>query len=178
MLQILLLLTSAVVALFRGGRFRSLPRFRHSWALFVAAFLQVVSVFSPSFAPVLVSAGYVFIILFVYANIGRAEFRIIFIGVCLNALVIWANGGRMPVEHFVVAAHTLTLPFYQYNAYWHGGLSGRTLLPILGDIIMVRYPVPTLFSCGDIFIFSGAILLIQDLLGVPVKLSLLAGVQK
>lgn len=178
MLQFMVLALSLIIALIRGGRFSKMPRFRYSWTLLLPVVIEALAIIIPSIAPLMASVAYVFIIFFLAVNWSTPEIRLTLIGVCMNALVIWVNGGVMPVSHFIHYTSLQRLPAYDYNEFWHAGLSGHTIFPILSDIIYLRYPIPTLLSAGDIFLFSGIAFLIQRLLGVPVLLSKLAGASK
>lgn len=51
----------------------------------------------PHAGPVLAAAGYLAALLMLWQNRGRAWIPVVFIGAALNAAVIVANGGRMPV---------------------------------------------------------------------------------
>lgn len=168
---------AVLIAFLRGGRFSKMPRFSSYWALAAAIVLEGGAILVPNLAPLLESVSYIFIIIFLAGNWSMPEVRLILIGVVMNALVIWANGGVMPVAHYIVYSSMRSLPAYDYNEFWHSALTKRTIFPLLSDIIFIPYPVPTLLSCGDIFLYSGIAVLIQRLLGVPVLLAKLAGVK-
>lgn len=176
--QLIVLLLACVVAFARGGRLIKIQRFNFLSFLFIALALEALAIMFRAPAPYLASLAYVFIIAFLGFNVATPEFRIVLVGAFLNALVIWSNHGQMPVFHFEGKSLPGYPPYYHYNEYWHQLLSRNTIFPFLSDIIYVPFPVPTLISCGDVFIFTGIALLLQRLFGVPVKLAKLAGVNK
>jgi len=126
------------------------------------------------YARVLASISYLFIIAFLIINWSFVELRVLLMGVAMNAVVIWVNGGVMPVDHFVKQGD---VSYIQFNQFWHSSISTKTIFPLLSDIIYVSFPIPSYYSCGDIFITAGAFLLVQRLLGKVVNLSRLAGLR-
>ncbi len=162
MLQGMVLALSVVVALLRGGSFRPLPKFKAVWLLLLAVVFAVCAAFIVKHSPVLASLSYVFTLGFLVLNWSFLELRLLLIGVAMNALVIWANGGIMPVS------------VLHHEDLWHGALTRHTVFPFLGDILYIRYPARAEISLGDVFIWSGTLLLIQRLLGRPIHLVRLA----
>lgn len=177
MVQGIVLLVGILVCFLRGGKLQPLPKFHFTWLLLISFSLELISIPFFEFAPLLASLSYVTTILFLVKNWSYIELRILLIGVSLNALVIWVNGGIMPVAHVVAKVPLRHLSILQYNLFWHGTLTHATIFPMLSDIIYVPFPKPTFMSCGDVFIFMGTFLLIQKLLGKPIRLAKLAGLE-
>ena len=178
MLQMVLLVLSVIVALMRGGKLQPLPKFAMSGILLLAIAMEISTIWLAAISPELVSISYVLILFFLWRNWNYIEFRIIAIGASLNALVVWVNGGMMPVLSSLARKTALPMKEFHANYFWHTALTPHTIFPLLGDIIFLPYPTPTVISSGDIFVFCGVVLLIQRLLGRPVKLSMLMGVKE
>jgi len=162
---------SFLVAFLRGGRIRSFPTFHYIWALGASLLLQFASPYLPEIAGILVSASYIFIILFFYGNREHEDIRIFMIGWFLNALVIWANLGKMPVD--IEQAKKLSTPIEPLihgTDFKHIALTEATKLPFLADFIFKPIIVPRVISIGDIFIMLGTFLLVQRLMNKPISL--------
>lgn len=178
MLQMVLLVLSVIAALLRGGKLQPLPKFTMSGILLLAIAMEISTVWLAAISPELVSVSYILILFFLWKNWNYIELRIIAIGASLNALVVWVNGGMMPVLTSLARKTALPMKEFHANYFWHTALTPHTIFPLLGDIIFLPYPSPTVISCGDIFVFCGIVLLIQRLLGRPIKLSMLMGAKE
>ena len=178
MLQMVLLILSVIVALLRGGRLQPLPKFAMSGILLLAIAMEISTVWLTTMSPELVSVSYILILFFLWKNWNYAEVRIIAVGASLNALVVWVNGGMMPVLTSLARKTALPMKEFHANYFWHTALTPHTIFPLLSDIIFLPYPTPTVISCGDVFVFCGIVLLIQRLLGRPIKLSMLMGAKE
>jgi hypothetical protein len=111
---------------------------------------------------VLIAASYAVLVAGVAANLRYWGFRLLLVGLLLNAVVIGANGWRMPID---LAA--LARTGYQGQATVPGGPSLRTskqaiversgmaLWP-LADVIAVP-PVRRVISVGDTFAYTGVL---------------------
>lgn len=168
------LILAVIVGFIRGGRFSVMPKFRFAWILIPIALMQVVALFQHGLSPVLVSLSYGMTLVFLSVNWSYEEMRILLIGAAANALVIWANGGAMPVLYGSALRHFIPSADLSSAAAWHSLLNSHSRFPLLGDIMYVPYPVPDMMSFGDIFIAAGGSLLIQRLMNKPVPLSYLA----
>jgi len=178
MLQMVLLVLSVIVALLRGGKLQPLPKFTMNGILLLAIAMEISTIWLKAISPELVSVSYAMILFFLWKNWHYIEFRIIAIGASLNALVVWVNGGLMPVLSSLARRTALPMKEFHADYFWHTAMTPHTIFPLLGDIIFLPYPTPTVISCGDIFVFSGIVLLIQRLLGCPINLTSLMGAKE
>jgi hypothetical protein len=162
---------SFAIGFLRGGRIRELPKFHQLWTLFISLLLQLSSSILPQLSGVLISASYLFIIVFFYSNREHEDFRIFMIGWLLNALVIWSNFGKMPVD--IEQARKLSYPIdalIQGTDFKHIALTAETNLPFLADFIYKPLIIPRVISIGDIFIMLGTFLLVQRIMNKPISL--------
>jgi len=93
------------------------------------------------------------------------------LGVACNAVVIVANGWRMPVS--LVAAQITGLDtrlLLQGSERRHVLMTSQSHVAFLGDTIALPAPFSRVVSAGDILIFIAMFLLIQELMGVRVSL--------
>ncbi|MFY0543193.1 DUF5317 domain-containing protein [Brevibacillus sp. H7] len=165
------ILLSFLFGYLRGGRINKIPTFHKLSFLLVSILLQLASVFLSELGGVLVSIAYVSILAFFYANREHEDVRIFMIGWFLNALVIWANLGRMPVD--LEQAEKLPFsvePIVNGTDFKHTLLTDDTLLPFLADIMYMPFPIPRVISIGDLFIMLGAFLLVQRIMNKPISL--------
>lgn len=162
---------SFIIGFLRGGRIREVPKFNMLWTLGVSILLQITSALVPQWTGITVSISYLFILLFFFYNREHEDIRIFMIGWFLNALVIWANYGRMPVD--LEQASRLSYPI---DALLHGtdfkhvALTSDTNLPFLADFIYKPIIFPRVISIGDIFIMLGTFLLVQRIMSKPISL--------
>ncbi|MHB1628419.1 MAG: DUF5317 family protein [Bacilli bacterium] len=175
MLQLVLIVLSIIIALLRGGRLQPLPRFNLSPVLLLAIAMEIATLWLKGISPELASFSYVLTLVFLLKNWNYIELRIISIGAAQNGLVVWVNGGMMPVLTALARKTAIPMKEFDSNYFWHTAITSHTVFPLLSDIIFVPYPSPTVISFGDIFVFFGIMLLIQRLLGCPVKLASLVG---
>lgn len=170
---LVVLVLGVVVGLARGGSLDNLRSARLRWMtlLFAAAALQVGAQFVPraasiaAFAMVLASYGAVF----AWAAANRAASGILFIaiGAAMNFTVIAANGG-MPISSDAAAdagfigprAERLVLRGKHFIDH------GDARLAVLSDWIPLGGH-PSAASIGDLVLWAGLILLLQDLVRGP-----------
>jgi hypothetical protein len=120
-------------------------------------------------------SGFLFIVIYVlglfflWVNRSNKGFILLFIGVCLNFIVMALNGGRMPVS-YEAAAFALD-PYYteilKDGLYGkHTMLTESTKLGFLGDIIPITSPYPKsqVISIGDVVMNIGVFIFIQHLM--------------
>jgi hypothetical protein len=106
---------------------------------------------------------YILILLFIYKNRKDYSFLVIGIGIILNALAIFLNGGAMPVspEAMVKAGIISSINEVKETMASSEGLyiiqNSNTLLPFLGDVIPLKHFRHYVISIGDIFISIGLI---------------------
>lgn len=162
---------SFVVALVRGGRIKEFPKFNMVSLLVVSLILQALSALYPPAGGIFVSISYVFILAFLFFNRKFEDIRIFMMGWFLNAIAIWTNNGRMPIdlEQARKLPYDLT-PVINGTNFKHSVLTESTNLPFLTDVIYMPLIIPRVISIGDIFIMLGAFLLVQRLMNKPISL--------
>lgn len=160
----------AAIALLRGGRIKALPSFPWAPVLFAALALQALAQWLPSLTPYFIMFGNALTVAFLSRNWKYLELRVVLIGASMNTLVIWANGGWMPVWQPAAEMMGLPLDVLRHGYIWHSALTAHTLFPVLADLIYSPVPIPNVMSIGDLFIYAGIVLLIQRLLDRPVDL--------
>ncbi|MGE5703601.1 MAG: DUF5317 domain-containing protein [Clostridia bacterium] len=162
---------SFLVAFLRGGRIKEMPHFKSLWALIASIVFQISSAFVGQYAGILVGISYGFILVFFFGNREQEDMRIFTIGWLLNALVIWANQGRMPVD--LEQAKKVDFPIEQLIAgtdYKHILLTAETKLPFLADFIYKPFYFERVISIGDLFIILATFLLVQRIFNKPISL--------
>lgn len=162
-----------VVAWIRGGRLKTDIGIRHMWLAPVAYAIQLINMFllPPSVQEIFTIISYVLLFFLAWVNLDRLGIRVMLAGTILNVLVLAVNGMRMPVD--LEKAQRLGINVDALTGGMvakHQALSAASHLPFLGDVVPVPYPLPRLISIGDVFIIAGAFLLIQDIMGKPVRL--------
>jgi hypothetical protein len=166
-----IIILSFLIAFLRGGRIQEIPAFRKLVFLGISVLLQIGSAFYPQWGGILVSIAYVFILLFFLYNREHEDIRIFLIGWFLNALAIWTNNGKMPIDLEQAKKLPYDLePVINGTNFKHSVLTEATNLPFLTDIIHMPFIIPRVISIGDLFIMLGAFLLIQRLMNKPISL--------
>jgi MFS family permease len=99
-------------------------------------------------------ASYALLIVFAARNVRIPGFMFAAAGLASNALVIFANGGRMPVAHAAAVESGSALHGIRENVV---SAAGSTRLPFLGDVFAVpqRFPLANTFSIGDVLLVAG-----------------------
>lgn len=117
--------------------------------LLIFSELKVISLIPSCIIVVLHVMSYILILLYIIANVRKTGLIIIGIGIVLNSLVIFINGGYMPSASIETSV---------YNNVEQ--ITGKTLLPWLGDIFHLPYwlPLTNGFSIGDVCITVGVYL--------------------
>jgi len=159
---IIIILLAVVVGKIRGGRFEGLADLQIQglpW-IFLALGMRLATAFLAAKGIELTLLQIVAYCLFAYVlwrNLKLPGMKLFALGVVLNFLVIFINGGMMPVSAQAIAAAGLPEP-----AGTHMLLTAETKLWFLADIIPL--PVPFLarvISIGDILIYVGIFYFIQ-----------------
>lgn len=101
---------------------------------------------------------YILIFIFVYLNRKNVFLLIVGLGAFLNAIVIFLNGGTMPVSAKAYEAAGLTCTVNNEGLY--NLIDGSTRLWILGDVIPYTIIGKFVISIGDIVIAVGLMLFI------------------
>lgn len=164
-----------VVALLRGGKLRiENVGLRAMWVAPAAVALQLFGFVSPGtlLNSVLMLGSYALLVYGLIRNRHLQSLRLVLLGVLLNALVIAANGGRMPVDLDAARATGLnTSGLLAGTDVKHVAAGVNARLAFLGDVI----PLPVLdrvISVGDVAILLGLFLLVQDLMGKKLEINL------
>lgn len=166
---------SIIISLLFRHKLSNLKYLKWKWLnLFILAFLIKLAIIWLSFKHVefivkyhsilhILSFG--FLLFAALGNIKLPGFKLIFIGILLNLIVIIANGGQMPVS--AKALQQSGLSSYQEvlkrgEYLTHKLLDKDTKLKFLADILYIKKPYPrsTAFSIGDVFIAMGVFWLI------------------
>lgn len=116
-----------------------------------------------------------YIILFagLMGNFDNKWFVVITVGIVLNFIVIFLNGGKMPVSlaagEKIGLDETTLLALLAAKTGTHQLLESDALLGILGDIIPFSLPgalsfFSNIYSVGDIVMFAGILGLLQSLM--------------
>ncbi|WP_429844190.1 DUF5317 family protein [Brevibacillus sp. FIR094] len=162
---------SFLVALLRGGRIKEFPKFNQLKLLIVTILLQACAVFFPMIGGMFISIAYVFILAFLVFNREFEDMRIFLIGWFLNAIAIWSNNGKMPIDLVQAAKLPYDLePVINGTNFKHSVLTESSNFPFLTDVIYMPSIIPRIISIGDIFIMLGAFLLVQRLMNKPISL--------
>ncbi|USG65292.1 DUF5317 domain-containing protein [Brevibacillus ruminantium] len=162
---------SFLVALIRGGRIKELPKFYKVGLLIGSLVLQACAAFFPSLSGIFISISYVLILGFFLFNRQFEDMRIFMVGWFLNALAIWSNRGKMPIDLEQAKRLPYDLePVINGTNFKHSVLTESSNLPFLTDVIYMPSIIPRVISIGDIFIMLGAFLLVQRLMNKPISL--------
>ena len=171
----MLLLLAAVIGtlggLWHGGALRNFARLSFRWA---ALFLVGLILRAVAFSPVVRHDGAaigVYVLALVFLAVGIAANRrivgieLVLLGLLLNAVVILANGGAMPVSADalrLVGRYDYALQLRDEGPLGHVELAtADTVLRPLADIIPLS-PVPlfqTVASVGDLLIAAGMLII-------------------
>ncbi|OPG15320.1 DUF5317 family protein [Ferroacidibacillus organovorans] len=165
-MQLIVIGLAVIIALFRGGRELILPNFVWKRLLVVAIGLQLVSFVFPVLKVALVDLSYAVALLFLYLNYKIVELRFALIGVAMNALEIWLNGGAMPAIR-VPEMNKLTVDLLQQHVQWHQFLTEKTVFPFFADIFYMSFPYRAIYSVGDFLIALSIGMLLQRVMGKP-----------
>ena len=175
------ILSAVLIGLARGGRLRRLANLplRWAWITLVAFGLQIYLIYFPEpvnegiFGPRVIVLMFSYALLFavVWRNRALPGLWLIGLGLLANFAVMLLNGGYMPItaEALAQVGHSrnilspepgarvratkdIVLPREQTYAWW------------LSDIFVLPppFPIPSVFSLGDVFIALGAFWLIQN----------------
>jgi hypothetical protein len=151
----------------RGGSIAGLShaRLRGLWLIYLALILQLAANLPPedqrTVAFVLLAASFAAVLTFALANITRMGMPFVAAGAMLNFIVIAANRG-MPVSAEALTAigddpGSITFRGKHFVDY------GSAHLRFLSDIIAWKIR-PRIVSIGDLILWGGIALLIQDLM--------------
>jgi len=182
MILVVAIVVSILIAVLRGGRFAALAELPLRWGvLAVAAFvIQAFFIYQPpshktaglwGWQETLFVASHLLLVAAVWANRHLGGAKWIGLGLLLNLAVMITNGGWMPVAPAAVlqAGHaglvsSLTPGARVYSSKNIVLLPEETNLRFLSDMFVLPrpFPIPSVFSIGDVCVALGAFLLIQD----------------
>jgi hypothetical protein len=144
-----------------GGQLANLTHLRPRWlpllVLAVAAVTAArIAAVPVGAARVLVIGGYLLALAGLAANLNLAWLWVAFAGAALNAVVIAANGGRMPVSARVLRQASRSLILSGASGPFYVLAGPRTALPALGDILPIAAGgVGVILSPGDVLLAIG-----------------------
>ena len=182
MILVVAIVVSIIIALLRGGRFSALATLPLRYGvLAVAAFaVQIIFIYqTPSskiigtwgWQELLFASSHLLLLATVWANRHLAGVKWIGLGLLLNLAVIVANGGWMPItpDAIIKVGHTGLVPTVTPGMRIYSSKNiilapEETKLRFLSDIFIISrpFPVPSVFSIGDVFVALGMFLLIQN----------------
>lgn len=177
MFLLLMALAGLIVGLARGGKLHNFlnVRFR-GWQFLVAAFGIQLIIFSnlPHIGEWALSYGahaYVLSLLLVLTGIAlnfrHYGFPVVLLGAFGNFLAIASNGGHMPAPagNLLRATDPETVEAVRTAAYFSNStiMGDDTRFWFLGDIFLLPppFPLPNVFSIGDVLIGLGVFLFLQ-----------------
>lgn len=171
---------SVIAAKLRGGSFKKLEevKFKAWYLLLLGMFVQNLPAYLRTVGLNEISEGvykyffgvhllsYLLIFIALILNFSRRPVKVVFAGTLLNSIVIFINGGFMPVsKNALMAAGFKNIEQLGSKIdLKHILLTGETRFGILADIIPSpeKYPLHQILSIGDIFIAVGVFLFIQE----------------
>lgn len=170
---------SLLVGKIRKGKIRNLEyiEIRGWYLLIMAALIQIglslLKRFDFSFGKIIFDnyfiylhgLSYVLMMICMMLNIRKNSMKIFLIGIILNFMVIFANGGQMPVSLNGIRGinEYVELPLGDFDIK-HQAVTPNTKLVYLSDIILIPrpYPLPKILSIGDVFLMMGLFLFLQE----------------
>lgn len=166
-----------IVGLFRGGKLSNARELKIAriWLIFLSVILEASLNFlmkndfgiTQNIAFIWICVQYSLLFLFIWFNRHLPYIWLISLGTILNALVILLNGGSMPltdISPYIGASETPGQYLLDGKLLTYHFINENTKLWFLGDIIWVPSPFSSLASIGDIFLYGGVLLLIQDII--------------
>lgn len=170
---------SIVLAKLRGGKLINLENVNiRGWYLFIiSAIIQILLSFSKKMGLALGNLtfedyfvyfhalSYLLMVICIIINIKRSYMKLFLIGIILNFLVIFSNGGQMPVSLEGVKGinNEVEIEERDYDIK-HKSINKDTKFIYLSDIILIPppYPLPKILSIGDLFLMAGVFVFFQE----------------
>lgn len=172
--------TSLVLGKVRGGKIKNIGNIDlKGWYFFVIGFgiefgsiflnmrgIEPISNFLNSYFMYLHGLSYILLLTGLILNFNKKSMIIIFIGTLLNFIVIASNSGMMPVDGEGLKALGLLRELEMLQSQTmltHSLMSDSTRLVFLGDVLKTPsfYPLPKMYSIGDVFLAIGVFAFIQ-----------------
>ena len=175
MLYVIIIITSIIIGLLRGGELEKLFAISiEGVLLFAVALLFRLGAWAfdlidipgiLSYSPYIIVVSYFLLIYASIYNLKVPGFKYIILGLLLNAFVIILNGGSMPVllKQGIIENLSRTNFLDSGTRGIHSLMNDNTLFAFLGDVISIPKPFPdtSIISVGDIMILVGLFILIQ-----------------
>lgn len=169
---------SIALAKLRGGKFKRLEDVHiKGWYFLILSLvlqlgLSILKFSNLSFANAIINdyffylhlISYLLLILGISLNIKKLSMKVFLIGLLLNFLVIFSNGGKMPVSvDGIGGMNNTSIEIKSYDIK-HIAMTDSTKIPYLADIIAIPppYPLPKIISIGDIFLMLGLYIFFQE----------------
>jgi hypothetical protein len=182
MVLLAVILFSTVIAWLRGGRLANLSKIPLHWGvLAVAAFaVQALFIYGAPAQPVVggwgwpelvFSTAHLLLLFVAWRNRKLTGVAWVGAGLLLNWAAMLANGGWMPITpaSLARAGHTDLAPSLAAGTRVYSSKNivlpkDQTRLWLLSDIFVLAepFPIPSVFSAGDVLVAVGVFLLIQD----------------
>jgi len=182
MILLVAILVSVTIALLRGGRFVALTKVPLQWGLLAVAAFAVQALFiyqTPSstalgvwgWQELLFVGSHLLLLIAVWVNRHLVGVKLIGLGLLLNLVVMVANGGWMPItpEAIIKVGHAGLVPSLASGVRVPSSKNiilspGETRLGFLSDVFVLPrpFPVPSVFSIGDVLVALGVFFLIQN----------------
>ncbi len=163
-----------IIGFIRGGKLKYLSEFDFPFFyLIIAALLIQLSVDlvmkvipNQTLAYMMLAISYLLMLAGLWLNRSNEFLYIVMIGVLLNFFVIALNGG-MPVSFGAAKAMGISAEKFSSGLatdFKHVPMFAATKFKILADIIPTPkfYPLPAIYSVGDIFIAIGIFFFLQS----------------
>lgn len=169
-------LLALIIGKIRGGKFKSLGQvsIHNPWMFILAFAIEFGTLFAVSagfevmreYSMYLHTLSYLILFVGIITNREYPAMWVIFLGSLLNFIVIFINGGAMPIsiEGLIRAGLEQEAQIISSGGIiTHQPLTAATRIPILADIIILPppYPFPKLMSIGDFIISLGVIMFVQ-----------------
>jgi hypothetical protein len=178
MLYVIIIITSIIIGLLRGGELEKLFTISIEGVLiFATALLLRLGVWAfdligisgiLTYSPYIIIISYFLLIYVSIHNIKLPGFKYIILGLILNGFVITLNGGSMPVlvKQGAITNINNTGLLESGTRVVHSLMNDNTLFAFLGDVISIPKPFPdtSIISVGDIMILVGLFILIQKIM--------------
>lgn len=170
-------LLSLIIGKLRGGKFNSLGlvSIKNPWMFMLAFAIEFGTLFAVSagfetahrFGIYLHALSYIVLFIALISNREYYAMWIVLIGSLLNFIVVYANGGVMPISVDGLARAGLMEEariIMSGGIITHRALTASTRFPMFAEIIVLPrpYPFPRLMSIGDIAVSIGVALFIQS----------------
>lgn len=168
-----------ICAWIRKGKIKNIYRInvRAMYLFLLAALIQIflslskaldlkyLSILADNYFLYIYLFSYILLLIGVLLNTNNRFMRYIFIGIILNAIVIFSNGGKMPVSiNGIRGINNNVIMTERSLDIKHTGMKTSTKFKYLGDIFLIPkpYPLARVISIGDIFMMIGIVLFFSD----------------